>query len=229
MTRLIVGSLLLAATFPALAWGQTYTNQGAQSRYAPQPQRGAQVATPAAQPGGGYPVRPAAQQQPIGQPAANSGGAGTTGLVGQQQIRESGVAGNPGFAPNVAQQPIAPAMPQQPAWVSHLNAAEVKWVDDVLRYWEARSDKIKIFECKFQRWDYDGGPVAPSGKRRERFYAEGSIKYGQPDKGLYHVERLLATSAGAPGEEPKSVEQNPELGEHWVCNGQEVYSFEASK
>jgi TIGR03009 family protein len=204
MTRLIVVSLGLIAVFPALAWGQTNTNPSAPSRYAQQPQR--QVATPAAQPGGGYPVRPAAQQQPIGQPGAG------------------------GLAPNPPAQPaIAPAGPQQPAWVAQMNADELKWVDGVLQYWEGRSDKIKLFECQFQRWDYDGGPVDAEGKRHSRTYAEGAIKYAQPDKGLYHVQKLIATSAGAPGETPKSVEQNPDLGEHWVCNGQEVYSFEASK
>jgi len=211
MTRLISVSLLLAVSFPALAWGQSYTNPAAQSRYAPQPQRGPQVATPAAKPGPGYPVRPAAQQQPIGQPGA-------------------AVANPANLPPNpAAQQPIAPAMPQQPAWVSQMNADELKWVDDVLRYWESRSEKIKIFECKFQRWDYDGGPIETDGTRHTRTYAQGAIKYAQPDKGLYRVERLIATSAGAPGEKPKAVEQNPELGEHWICNSREIYSFEASK
>jgi TIGR03009 family protein len=150
-------------------------------------------------------VRPAVQQQPVGQ---------------QQPI-----------APQqpLAQQPIAPATPQQPAWVAQMSPDELKWVDDVLRYWEARSDKVKLFECQFQRWDYDGGPVDADGTRHTRTYAQGSIKYAQPDKGLYRVERLIATSPGAPGQKPVSVEQNPELGEHWICNGAEIYSFEASK
>jgi TIGR03009 family protein len=206
MTRLIACSLTLIAVSPALTWGQNYTNPSAPSRYAQQPQRPAQVATPAGQPGAAYPVRPTAQQQPIGQPAAG------------------GLPPNPAVAPA-----IAPAMPQQPTWVAQLNAAEQKWVDDVLQYWEARSDKIKLFECQFQRWDYDGGPVDAEGKRHSRTYAKGAIKYAQPDKGLYHVQELIATNAGAPGQPPQAVVQNPDLGEHWVCNGQEVYSFEASK
>jgi TIGR03009 family protein len=61
-------------------------------------------------------------------------------------------------------------------------------------------------------------------------YAEGVIKYAQPDKGLYHVEKLVSVMPPAAGEaKPQEIVQNPELGEHWVCDGQQVYSFEANK
>src|SRR5688500_17558273 len=69
------------------------------------------------------------------------------------------------------QAPIAPAMPQPPEWAGRMSAEEIKWIDDVLRFWETRSDKVKLFECKFQRWDYDGGFVDPAGKRHSRSYA----------------------------------------------------------
>jgi TIGR03009 family protein len=108
---------------------------------------------------------------------------------------------------------------------------ERQWIDDILQYWETSSDKVKTFECKFRRWDYDGGWVDPAtGKRQPRTYAEGAIKYAQPDKGLYHVEKLVAVMPpAAPGDKPQQVEQNPDLGEHWVCDGEKIFSFEANK
>ena len=138
------------------------------------------------------------------------------------------IAGPP---PGPGPQPdVAPAMPKQPEWAARMTVDEEKWIDGVLRYWESRSDKVKLFECKFQRWDYEGGFVDPNQKRHPRMYAEGVIKYAQPDKGLYHVEKLVSVMPPAAGAaKPEEVVQNPELGEHWVCDGQQVYSFEANK
>jgi TIGR03009 family protein len=135
-----------------------------------------------------------------------------------------------GVAQGPAQPAVAPAMPQQPQWAAQMSIEEQKWIDSVLMYWEARSDKVKLFECKFQRWDYDGGFVDANQKRHPRTYAEGVIKYAQPDKGLYHVEKLVSILPPAkPGEKEQQVVQNPELGEHWICDGEKVYSFEANK
>ncbi len=125
-------------------------------------------------------------------------------------------------------QPQIAPIPRQPDWVGQMSPAEQKWIDDVLKFWESSSEKIKLFECKFNRWDYDGGFVA-NGKMQPRTFAEGSIKYAQPDKGLYHVEKLILNQPGAPGQPPQQVVQNPELGEHWVCNGEKIFSFEANK
>jgi TIGR03009 family protein len=126
------------------------------------------------------------------------------------------------------QAPVAP-IPMQPEWVAKMTPEQSKWVDDVLQYWETSSEKIKLFECKFERWDYDGGFLGPDGKWQCRTYATGLIKYGQPDKGLYKVEKLILRQPGAPGQQPQDIQQNPELGEHWICNGKEVWSFEANK
>jgi len=133
-----------------------------------------------------------------------------------------------GPAAPVAQQPPIAPIPTQPDWVAKMSPAEIKWIDDVLRYWETSSEKIKLFECKFRRWDYDGG-FQVAGKWQPRTYAEGSIKYAQPDKGLYHVESLKLNQPGAPGQPPQAIEQNPDLGEHWICNGEKIFSFEANK
>ena len=148
------------------------------------------------------------------------------------QINAGGPIVQPGVSgpPPGGQAAIAPAMPQPPEWAGRMSPEEAKWIDDVLRFWETRSDKVKLFECKFQRWDYDGGFVDPAGKRHSRSYAEGVIKYAQPDKGLYRVEKLILVQPPAQaGQPPQQVVQNPDLGEHWICDGTKVYAFEANK
>jgi TIGR03009 family protein len=134
-----------------------------------------------------------------------------------------------GGLPAGAPQAAIPPVPQPPEWVAKQTLEEQKWIDDVLRYWEARSDKIKLFECKFRRWDWDAGFVDSAGKRHPRTYAEGTIKYGQPDKGLFKIEKLISILPGEAGKPPQEVVQNPELGEHWICDGDKIYSFEANK
>jgi TIGR03009 family protein len=116
-------------------------------------------------------------------------------------------------------------MPVEPAWVSHMSPGEKEWVDKVLAYWELKSDKIKTFECKFQRWDYDPifGP-----KDKAKTFAEGSIKYAAPDKGLFRVEKLSSfVAATKPGEKENYIEQDATFGEHWVCDGIKVFEFDA--
>jgi len=141
------------------------------------------------------------------------------------QSAAGGVA--PGPAPQSA---VAPAVPQAPPWAAQMSIEESKWIDSVLRYWESRSDKVNLFECRFQRWDYDGGFVDADQKRHPRTYAEGTIKYQQPDKGLYHIEKLVSVMPpDMPGGKPQEVVQNPDVGEHWICDGEKVYSFEANK
>jgi TIGR03009 family protein len=153
-----------------------------------------------------YPARPVSDLQPIIEPGAPA-------------------------APTGAAQPALPPMPQQPEWAARMTPQEQKWIDDVLSYWEATSAKIKVFECKFQKWDYENGFLDPAnGRRRERTYAEGTIKYAQPDKGLFRVEKLVSViPPNQPGGQPQEILQSPEMGEHWICDGAKIYSFEANK
>jgi TIGR03009 family protein len=213
MTRLLcAGCCLIVVVCPTVVRAQASTNAGGPSRYA-------QAPTPAA------PQAAAGGQQTGGQAATSQAADSVRQASDVRPITPPGFSG-PGPIP---QQPLLPAMPQQPEWAVRITPEEEKWIDSVLTYWEARSDKIKLFECRFQRWDYDGGFVDADQKRQPRMYAEGVIKYSQPDKGLYHVEKLVSVLPGQPGQKPQFIAQNPELGEHWVCDGQRVYSFEANK
>jgi TIGR03009 family protein len=116
-----------------------------------------------------------------------------------------------------------PAAPQMPEGFP-LSPPLEKHVDQILQYWEQRSDKIKTYRCDFQRWDYD--PVF--GPRNEpSTFAAGVIQYASPDKGLFRVDRISKYTAPAkPGEEGTWTAQTDVHGEHWVSDGQRVFEFD---
>jgi TIGR03009 family protein len=237
-------------------------NVAAPSRYAPQGQQSGQAApagqqparasvygpatgAPAAQPnrpqpqqGQPYQVQPAqartepAQQQPGQVRPAN----------GQMPIRQPGLgnaaapgAGGPLDVPRAA---VVSPPPLQPEWFP-LDPKVQVWVDQVLAYWEKRSDQVKTLECTFQKWEYDPQYVADEFNRLKNLnqlhlmpfakYAAGTIKYAAPDKGLFHVTSLQVIAPPKPGAKPAYAAQPPENGEHWVTDGKRVFAFDAIK
>jgi TIGR03009 family protein len=208
MTRMLIPCLVLALVIAGnQASGQTNPNPGGTSRYLP-PRGAAPSNQPAPvqrvfgpQPNNAQPVRQVSDQQPV--------------------VRQQG-SNVPG--PGIVPVPAAPVMPQQPAWFP-LAPEQQQWVDQILRYWEQESSKVRTFECKFQRWEYD--PVFGP-KVEAKTFAEGVIKYAQPDKGLYRIEKLSSFAPPAsPGEKPQYIEQDKTFGEHWVCDGKQVFAFNA--
>jgi TIGR03009 family protein len=128
-------------------------------------------------------------------------------------------------ARNVAPAAARPAAanPMQPSWVP-LNPAHQQHVDQVLAYWEARSNKVKRYRCKFRRWVYD--PVFGP-KSEVDSYSEGVIKYVAPDKGLFRVETMKKYTPGRGGApaEYKTVTDDRQF-DHWICDGRWVYRFD---
>ncbi len=185
-----------------------------------QPQQGGQFQfQPVAGQAGGN-VRPVADQQPIRQP-----GAGEATPIGPGPL-------------NVPRAAIVQPLPQQPEWYP-LDPKVQDWVDNVLRFWEERSNKVKTLECKFQKWEYDPAMMAADFQRLKALgklhelpfskYAKGTIKYASPDKGLFKVEQLQVIVPGQQGPDgkPKYEVQPAENGEHWVTDGKNVFAFDA--
>lgn len=116
--------------------------------------------------------------------------------------------------------PRTPSRPFPP-----LTAAHQKYLDDILKFWEFKSDQIKHYQTSFRRWEYNPtfGP-----KNDPMTYAEGVIKYAKPDKGLFRVDKISHYQAPkVQGEKPKFVPQTGEKGEHWVCDGKNVFEFDS--
>jgi TIGR03009 family protein len=162
---------------------------------------------------------PLLAQQPARQPARVA--AGPQAVIGQpaQPGREVG---------------LPPALPlgqpagvQQPAWIP-LPKAHEEWVNQVLQFWESRSNKIKALSCEFTRWEYDpvNGPPNPEWAKT---ISSGVIKYQSPDKGKFQVNKvaLYAGPPEKPDGQPKYEPQDASFGEHWISDGMRVFQFDA--
>lgn len=133
-------------------------------------------------------------------------------------------------SPLAAQQPGPPAASSpalgSPSFIP-LPVEHQQYLDKVLEVWERRSNDVTVYRCGFQRWEFDSvfGP-ATAAKR----YSTGLIKYASPDKGLFQVEKVLTYQAPMQvGGKPRYVELEGDYREHWVCDGQSVYEFDAQR
>jgi len=126
-------------------------------------------------------------------------------------------------SPAAAQAPAA-AAPQGPAGF-RLSEIEQQYLDQVLQQWEQRSGKIDTFTCDFTRLEYDPvfgpGVNEATGQKRHKTEGYGTVSYQKPDKGSFQVKKLLAWDA----KEGKYVENPNLIGEHWVCDGENVYEY----
>jgi len=105
-----------------------------------------------------------------------------------------------------------------------LTPQEQAVLNQFLTNWEAQSSGTKRLEAKFRRWHFDS-LAAPKGVHST--WAEGVIKYGSPDKGLFRVDQLKFLT-GIPDNKPTYAETPGQFGEHWVCNGEELLEFDRS-
>jgi TIGR03009 family protein len=120
-----------------------------------------------------------------------------------------------------AQAPVAPVAPAAPAVPDgfQLNAMQQAYLDQVLSSWETQSGKVTIFECPFERWEFNAtfgpGPDIPLNKNK------GNLSYQKPDKGSFEVSEINVWDANA----KNWLKKDDAIGEHWVCDGQNVYEY----
>lgn len=159
-------------------------------------------------------------QSPVGQGAAGLGGSTKTGST----VPGTGTKGGP--------LPSATAPPRAPAWIP-LTADHEKYLDDVLKYWQDSSSRVKKYRCSFKRWEYDGANVArdaKTGNLPPRSESTGVIRYASPDKGMFKVERTVHyTPPTKEGERVQYLPHKDEISEHWVCDGKSIYAFDNQK
>ena len=105
-----------------------------------------------------------------------------------------------------------------------LTAEQQKWIDQVLKYWEARSDKVNTFSCKFERWEYN--PAFVRDPNTPWTQAKGEIKYEKPSKAVYRVADLSYYKPAAQGGQPTYVRREDSPGEYWVCDGKSTFEFD---
>lgn len=170
-------------------------------------------------------VAPVAAQQ-LGQP---SHGPGYQSAPAQQQAAAAPQSaypqqGQPGVTPTATG--LAPPQPQPPFMLSDV---EQQFVQQVLTMWEQESSKIKTYNSKFTRMEYD--QVFNPGSSAPMVVSAGQLSYSRPDKGSFKIEEIKRwqpadaqnTAPDAPGEWQV---QKHEIGEHWVCDGKAVYEYD---
>lgn len=125
-----------------------------------------------------------------------------------------------------SQQPTEPApaaqVPEANAPFPPITADAQKRLDYILSNWETSSQETKLLSCNFTRWHYDLGS-APAGVHAT--WAQGSIKYAAPDKGMFRVDVLKAFH-GMKENQPVYEADPKNVGEYWVSNGSELLEFD---
>jgi len=115
-----------------------------------------------------------------------------------------------------AQQPAGPP-PLPPQF--QLNAMQQGFLDQVLSSWQTESAKVTIFQCPFERWEYNKafGPGAniPLNKNK------GDLGYNKPDQGSFQITEVRVWDPTA----KDWVVKKDAIGEHWVCDGKNVYEY----
>lgn len=125
-------------------------------------------------------------------------------LMGLLVMAATAAAQGPYRPPQGAQPPAQPtferrADPQATGAPFALTPQEQAELDRVLSAWEQQGAKVKTFDSRFTRWQYD---YVFSDKA---LVDEGEIKYAAPDKGAFQVF----------GDQP----------EHWICDGKSIFEY----
>lgn len=102
-----------------------------------------------------------------------------------------------------------------------------KRLEQLLDHWGSRSEKVRTYSCRFERYEYD--PVFGP-KHTPKTKSVGILRYAAPDKGEFHVlrqgEHQPPTEPGKPTTYP--LKESP-TAEHWICDGESVYELNGAK
>lgn len=155
-----------------------------------------------------------------------------------QPARRNRAAGDSQAARGDTPKPLGPQapiarLPLPPPFVP-LPPEEEKFIDNLLTWWESQSKKIKRYRCDFVKREYDtvtGPAVNPqSGELPAKTISYGKIRYMVPDKGMFKVEQVTHYQPPKkPGGKPEYVELPNAAMEHWVCNGESIFTYNYSE
>lgn len=105
-----------------------------------------------------------------------------------------------------------------------LSEAHQNYINKVLEYWQNRTTKVDRYRCTFERWQFDTVFGPPN---TFKTYSTGLIRYADPDKGMFKVEKVLSYQAPrSPQEKPRHVTIEGVYGEWWVCDGKSVFEYD---
>jgi TIGR03009 family protein len=108
-----------------------------------------------------------------------------------------------------------------------LTPPQQEYLDQVLNVWEQSTKKIERYQCGFKRWIYD--PAQNTGEDAAA-KGEGVIRFMQPDKGLFKVEKV-EFFAGRDDKQAAIYRENErqKFGEYWLCDGDYVHILDRNE
>lgn len=145
------------------------------------------------------------------------------GVTPNQSGAQQQAGSIPVVTPGAAVQQGMARVPQQP--FPALSPQEQQYLDQVLDVWEKRTANIKRYECKFTHWEYDPTqhPTAPSA-----IGEGGTLKFMEPDKGLFKVDKIRRVASKASQPEYKADPRRT-YGDYWICDGNWVHILDRNE
>jgi len=104
-----------------------------------------------------------------------------------------------------------------------LNAVQQAYLDQVLSSWQNESAKVTIFQCPFERWEYNQAFGPGNGIPLKK--NKGELSYQKPDKGSFEITEIRVWDQAT----NNWVLKKDAIGEHWVCDGKSVYEFRSDQ
>jgi TIGR03009 family protein len=129
--------------------------------------------------------------------------------------------------------PVQPQPPMQLPAAFQLNPLQQTQLDVVLNKWQQESAKINTFRCPFERWEYNKAFGPDPDMKLPLYKNQGELSFAQPDQGSFRITKVTKwqdTPVPA-GQAPPAVREgnwvpDPKaVGEHWVCDGKNVYEY----
>jgi TIGR03009 family protein len=148
-------------------------------------------------------------------------------------------ANAPATGAPIQSQPMA--NPQMPPGFP-LDPQMQAYIEQLLAYWENTSSQVTHYQCNFRRWHYDHSICnyrnPQTGHLAAATISSGTIRYRQPDKGMYEVNEKYAFDGPPPAEgkdpvyirralDPKNYPDYPE-NEKWLCDGKAIFEYDYS-
>jgi TIGR03009 family protein len=109
-----------------------------------------------------------------------------------------------------------------------LNPLQQGQLDVVLNAWQAQSAKVNTFSCTFERLEYN--PAFGPAPNIPLFWNTGELSFQKPDKGSFRITQVKkwqqpAAAPGQPQPAGNHVVDPNAVGEHWVCDGENIYEY----
>ena len=180
------------------------------------------------------PQRPAQQYQPE-QPSTQQQ-PGSQQLGAQDGVQRTASTANGVINPPIDRQAMEQQLAAQQAALAAqlatmpfeaLNEPQQQYLDQVLDVWEKRTAAIQRYKCNFKRYIFDpsqntGNDAAAKG--------EGAIRFMQPDKGLFRVDKLDFFN-GRDEKQAAMYRENErqKFGEYWLCDGDYVHILDRNE